>query len=349
MPVTIGNSQALLVDTPGFDDTMRTDSEILAEIARTLAAQYALGLQLSGVIYIHRITDVRYSRSAVKTFEIFKKICGLEALGNVLLVTSRWDNVDASLGAHRERNLKDKFWAYMISHGSNISRFYGDRSSAVSLVSQLLCHDRTVLQLQKELVDEGLQLDATSAGTYVDESLENLKQQSRDELASLQRLQQELPRNSEALERQIRLNLEQESSRVKALQEQQNNLRRPLGTGHGMGSNPDASRPRHQEELYEIGKHQQHLFEEARSRSRRLQFDFEAATQGFDSQGPDQNQQIESVYDHVTNRREDEYDRNVEILQHEFPGMDGSLISAIYGDSQGLDDTRELLEELNRL
>jgi predicted GTPase len=76
VPVSIGHSKLLLIDTPGFDDSERTDTEILTEIARILSAQYELGVQLKGVIYIHRITDIRYARSSVKTFEIFKKICG---------------------------------------------------------------------------------------------------------------------------------------------------------------------------------------------------------------------------------------------------------------------------------
>jgi ethanolamine ammonia-lyase large subunit len=149
IPVEIGGSKVLLIDTPGFDDTQRTDSEILTEIARILSAQYDLGVQLKGVIYIHRITDIRYGRAAIKTFEIFKKICGKEALKNVLLITSRWDGIDSALGAERERQLKDNFWAYMAGHGSNISRFHGDRSSAISLVSQLLCREVVVLQIQR--------------------------------------------------------------------------------------------------------------------------------------------------------------------------------------------------------
>jgi hypothetical protein len=34
--------------------------------------------------------------------------------------------------------------------------------------------------------------------------------------------------------------------------------------------------------------------------------------------------------------RKDEDDQNVEVLQREFPKIDGSLIAAIYGDSKSL-------------
>lgn len=220
----------MLIDTPGFDDTERTDSEILTEIARILSAQYELGVELKGIIYIHRITDIRYSRSSVKTFEIFKKICGQSALSNVLLITSRWTEIDPALGADRERQLKEKFWAYMLGHGSNISRFHGDRPSAVGLVSQLLQKNTVVLQLQKELVDEGKQLDDTTAGAYVSDNLDKLRQQYQDELASLERLKQDLLDNDRAMKRQIQRDWEAESARLKQVQNEQVSLQRPVGT-----------------------------------------------------------------------------------------------------------------------
>ncbi|KAF2034235.1 P-loop containing nucleoside triphosphate hydrolase protein, partial [Setomelanomma holmii] len=230
VPVSIGSSKVLLIDTPGFDDTQRTDSQILTEIARILSAQYELGVQLKGVIYIHRITDIRYSRSSVKTFEIFRKICGETALENVLLVTSRWHEIDGSTGADRERQLKDKFWVYMLGHGSNISRFHGDRPSAVSLVSQLLCKDTVVLQLQKELVDEGKNLDDTVAGSYVSDSLEKLKKQYQDELISLERLKLDLLENDRAMKRQHQRDWERESAHLRQAQNDQVSLQRPVGT-----------------------------------------------------------------------------------------------------------------------
>ncbi|KAF1995328.1 P-loop containing nucleoside triphosphate hydrolase protein [Amniculicola lignicola CBS 123094] len=229
LPITLGHTKVMMIDTPGFDDTQRTDSEILTEIARILSAQYELGVELKGIIYIHRITDIRYGRAAVKTFEIFKKICGETALNNVLLVTSRWKEVNPTTGAERERQLKEKFWAYMLGHGSNMSRFHGDRPSAVSLVSQLLQKDTVVLQLQKELVDEGKQLDDTAAGAYVSDNLEKLKQQYQDELASLERLKQDLLDNDRAMKRQIQRDWEAESARLRQAQNDQVSLQHAVG------------------------------------------------------------------------------------------------------------------------
>ena len=230
VPATIGGSKVLLIDTPGFDDTNRPDGEILSEIAKILSAQYELGMQLKGVIYIHRITDIRYSRAAVKTFDIFKGICGQDALKNVLLVTSRWDAIQESVGAERERQLREKFWAYMVTNGSNMSRFQGDRDSAIALVSQLTSKDKVVLRLQRELVDEGKPLDNTVAGAYVSDSLDKLKQQYQEELASLERLKRDLVEDDRATMRRIRRDWEEETERLKAVQNQQVSLQRPVGT-----------------------------------------------------------------------------------------------------------------------
>jgi len=62
--------------------------------------------------------------------------------------------------------------------------------------------------------------------------------------------------------------------------------------------------------------------------------------------GQDRSHQIEVMQSYEAAGRKDEHDQNVEMLQREFPKIDGSLIAAIYGDSQSLSATREMLGEL---
>lgn len=228
IPVEIGHTKLLLIDTPGFDDTERSDSDILNEIARVLAAQYQLGFELKGIIYVHRITDIRYSGCNVKTFEIFKRICGEDALKNVLLITSRWGEVDESLGAARERQLRETFWAYMLARGSCMSRFHGDRSSAVSLASQLLVKESVVLRLQHEMIDEGLQLSETTAGSFVDDGLSQRLQDTKKEIQALEKLRNELRESDRAMKRQLEADWARERARLRDAQEQQVSLRRDV-------------------------------------------------------------------------------------------------------------------------
>jgi hypothetical protein len=226
--VQIGGSKLLLIDTPGFDDSQRTDAEILTEIAQILSAQYQLGLELKGVIYIHRITDIRYSRSSVKTFEIFKNICGERALKNVLLITSRWNEVSESVREERERDLRDRFWAYMLGRGSHMSRFHGDHDSAVSLVSQLLIKETVVLELQEELVSQSKKLGETAAGLYVNGNMEELKRHCEEELISLERLKRELQEGDRSRKQKIQRDWEKEKVHLQKVREQKNSLRREV-------------------------------------------------------------------------------------------------------------------------
>ncbi|KAL6711734.1 hypothetical protein ACN47E_004668 [Coniothyrium glycines] len=62
--------------------------------------------------------------------------------------------------------------------------------------------------------------------------------------------------------------------------------------------------------------------------------------------GQDRSHQIEVMQSYEASGRRDEDDSNVEILQREFPKIDGSLIAAIYGDSKSLSATREMLQAL---
>lgn len=63
-------------------------------------------------------------------------------------------------------------------------------------------------------------------------------------------------------------------------------------------------------------------------------------------QGQDRSHQIEVMQSYEAAGRKTEADTDVEMLQREFPKIDGSLIAAIYGDSGSLSATREMLQAL---
>jgi hypothetical protein len=48
-----------IIDTPGFQDSHRTDAEVFETIVTYVAAQYILGIKLYGIIYFHPITQSR--------------------------------------------------------------------------------------------------------------------------------------------------------------------------------------------------------------------------------------------------------------------------------------------------
>lgn len=223
VPAQIGRERVILVDTPGFDDSKRTDTEILTEVSKLLSFQYEIGMKLKGVIYLHRITDVRYHGSSVKTLNICMKICGKGALKNVLLVTTRWNEVEDSVGAARERELREQFWRYMLGYGSTMLRYRGDHDSAVAIVSQLLKKSTIVLDLQRELVDEGKNLRQTAAGAVVNNSIEERFEEQRRELEVLRQSLLDM-------DREMRRRLQEDwDAQAQRRREEQQGLQRYVG------------------------------------------------------------------------------------------------------------------------
>ncbi|KAF5691948.1 hypothetical protein FDENT_3151 [Fusarium denticulatum] len=156
-----------LIDTPGFDDTGRSDTEVLSEIAAWLTDSYKHEIRLHDIVYLHRISDVRMQGSAKKNLVTFKELCGEDALKKVVLASTMWDKVPAEKATKREQELKDtpEFWGWMLSKGSSIHRYNNTAESARKIILSLAGHNAPIAtDLQKQMVDEGKSLDKTSAG-----------------------------------------------------------------------------------------------------------------------------------------------------------------------------------------
>ena len=82
-----------LIDTPGFDDTTLSDTDVLKAVAQCFHETYSSEIQLNGIIYIHRISDPRMTGNALKNLSVFRKICGDKSLECVVLATTMWDSV----------------------------------------------------------------------------------------------------------------------------------------------------------------------------------------------------------------------------------------------------------------
>lgn len=163
-----------LIDTPGFDDTTRTDAEVLSEIATWLGDSYKNKILLHGIIYLHRITDRRMQGGAWRNLLLFRELCGRHALKKVVLVTTMWDQISLEEGKTREQELlqKPEYWGTMIERGSMAYRHLHTQESAMTIVHRLAQHKEPVAtNLQRELVDHGRQLSDTSAGRELQREL----------------------------------------------------------------------------------------------------------------------------------------------------------------------------------
>lgn len=187
-----------LIDTPGFDDTYISDVETMQLIVQWLCMTFKYGIQLSGVIYMHRITDVRFSGSAMRNLTMFKKLCGENAYKSVFLTTTRWDQLDVAdgvaVGIAREIELRDepKFWGDMIEKGSSVFQYQNSRESALSLIHQILSPRTTVvLAIQDEIVNQGLNIDESSVAKKLAADIMNQRKRYREDLEDLERFLEE--------------------------------------------------------------------------------------------------------------------------------------------------------------
>ncbi|KAK0642997.1 P-loop containing nucleoside triphosphate hydrolase protein [Cercophora newfieldiana] len=197
-----------LIDTPGFDDTTRSDADILNTIAARLATLYRAHQPLLGIVFLHRITDVRLSGSAIKNFNILQRICGPQNYDRIVLATTMWGEAAIRKGGTeaatgREDRLWD-YWTDMFQGKSRTVRHEDDtQESAQKILSYLIDHPSASqpLQIQRELVDQRMTLDQTDAGRYVRRELLMAKEKLDRELAELQRAVEDTTRmkNAESL------------------------------------------------------------------------------------------------------------------------------------------------------
>ncbi|KAJ3570350.1 hypothetical protein NP233_g4464 [Leucocoprinus birnbaumii] len=178
----------VLVDTPGFDDTHRSDMEILTLINEWLERTYKNDVKLSGLIYLHRITDNRMAGSPLKNLRMFGNLCGDNAASRVILVSTMWEKVDQSIGQRREGQLKSEFWQGLIERGSSVDRLRNSSSvEAWRVVDSMISttEQREVVLLQQEVVELERKLNETEAGKALHTSLQRLLYDQKETLKSL--------------------------------------------------------------------------------------------------------------------------------------------------------------------
>ncbi|OBZ65140.1 hypothetical protein A0H81_14862 [Grifola frondosa] len=185
-----------LVDTPGFDDSRDgvSDADILQQLAIFLKDEYEKSKSLGGLIYTHRITDNRLTKSAKKHLLLARNLCGTDALENLVIVTTMWGNVDADLGTAREHELKTGYFKTLLDRGAKLIRHDQGVISAHRIVSDMLTDRPIPLQFQREIVDERLPLACTAAGLELNSELNALIEKHEIEMRELR----EEMRNTEA-------------------------------------------------------------------------------------------------------------------------------------------------------
>ena len=159
-----------LVDTPGFDDTYKTDTEVLAEIHGWLSTQNTSNVKPKGILFMQRISDNRMSGSSMRFLEMFNGLCGEDCMKNVTLVTTMWGIVDEQDGERRHKQLCEEFWKPMILNGAKVAKYDND-STIINIIKEIIVMDEVKLRIIKETDDQGLSLGETSAAQVINKEL----------------------------------------------------------------------------------------------------------------------------------------------------------------------------------
>jgi hypothetical protein len=187
--------EIVLIDTPGFNDTLRSESEILKDIAGWLDYTFRNPpqIKLTGIIYMQAITDRRMYGSTLRNLKMFKELCGESPLKNVVLVTTGWGaaklsgELDKAAGNEDQLRREQEFWKPLIQRGAQVARFEDTKDSALSVIMSLVGKEPQILQIQKELVMDNSDLINTSAGRVVNEEMKKLEDKYKRELAEIQK------------------------------------------------------------------------------------------------------------------------------------------------------------------
>ncbi|KAI6010122.1 P-loop containing nucleoside triphosphate hydrolase protein [Pisolithus marmoratus] len=198
----------VFVDTPGFDDTYRSDRDILRTIADWLEKKYRGDIKLTGVVYTHPISNNRMSGSVCKSLDLFSQLCGDKAAQCVRLVTTMWDNQkpeNTEIWQSRVSYLEGNFWKPLISLGARHEQFFNTQESAWNIVNGLVlartplvqgdsadvirelneASARNTLLIQEEMVDAEKKLNEASAGRALYSQLKKVLLEQKEMLKEL--------------------------------------------------------------------------------------------------------------------------------------------------------------------
>jgi hypothetical protein len=150
-----------LVNMPGFDDTHRSDVEILREITAWLREAHSHRVHLNGIIFLHQIANIRIG-SSVQNLRMLKKLCGEDGLRAAVFATTGWDMVSKGEGVARETEILTS----PVLWGGRAFRQDKGLQSAAKIVDYLIStrSSPVVLDIQREMVEEARTLDQTAAG-----------------------------------------------------------------------------------------------------------------------------------------------------------------------------------------
>lgn len=184
--------------------------------------RYNSHTKLTGILYLHRITDVRMERTSIRCLDLFRSICGDEFLKNTILVSTMWDSAAGSMSKYvrNEQELKNNFWKHFLAGGATLQRSYKTKANCEAIIRHLLNRLPGTPQIQHELSIEGKNLGDTKAGEQLRaESIELLEKFKKELEAVKAEHKKALDANNKMMEEVLSATYEEYDQKIKNIQD----------------------------------------------------------------------------------------------------------------------------------
>jgi hypothetical protein len=234
----VDNAWVNLIDTPGWDDTHRTDTDILTLIGDHLGNLFGADQLLQGVVLLQPITGTRVYGTERKRTRLFEKICGMSAFPNIVIATTMWSDVVDQAAAHQrvqERIGSPEFWGSMVQGGARVMKHDNTQESALTIIRTLLSNQARPLQLQTELA-QGYDLANTSVGVQLTADITAMVFTGQNRIEELEEEVRRTAADNAALRAKLQGDINELNDEVKKQKEEIEKLRRKKVSATGICS-----------------------------------------------------------------------------------------------------------------
>ena len=162
-----------------------------------MTTSYEKEVKLTGILYLHRITDIRMSGTTFRNLRMLTKLCGDDAASKVIFVTTMWDKTSQKEGQKdkerlqrekREQELKDRYWRPMLELGARTARFYQDKGNCTQEIIKKLvdASEGKATLFEQEVVEQNRAIVETKAAKVLYGQMQTLLSEHKASLAELQ-------------------------------------------------------------------------------------------------------------------------------------------------------------------
>lgn len=137
----MGGRRIILIDTPGFDDDVRSDVQILEDIATWVTEKgYLKQKLLDGLIFLHPVNLHRVGGAERRRTKLLQELLGSDAYSRIVIATTMWEDVKRETAQDRldGRTTAGGVWHDMCSKGATLVEHQNNKASTHRIIQMLV-------------------------------------------------------------------------------------------------------------------------------------------------------------------------------------------------------------------